>query len=291
MPRRGFSLLELIVAVCIVAILIGLLLPAIQRVREAALRMRSANNLRQIGLATHHFAGAHDGAFPKLYGNTLPRDPREPPGPAYEASLLVALLPFLDVQASAWWYEVAAGEFAAPVRVYISPADPTATPGDGSLIVATSYTVNFQLFRGSPRAGGVPDGLSQTIAAGEQYALRCGDEGGQNRFTDWYVNPNQAVFADGGPGSMLAAIVRPIDVCDYPVTGVTPPVSVGSRGRTFQVAPTPDACDRRVPNTPHPGGMLTLLADGSVRTLSGGITQETFWGLVTPDRGEVIGDY
>jgi prepilin-type N-terminal cleavage/methylation domain-containing protein len=289
--RRAFSLPELLVAVAIIAVLIGLLLPAVQKVREAALRSQSANNLRQIGLAAHHFVAARDGAFPRLYGNPFPPNPDDPSGTADQVSLLVAILPYLEVQA-AWYYEYGpGGPSLTPVRVYVSPADPTATPGDGALTPATSYTMNFQLFRGSPRVSGVSDGLSQTVAAGEQYALRCGGEAGQNRFTDWLVNPNQAVFADGGPGSLLAAMVRPIDVCDYPVTAGTPPISVGSRGRVFRVAPTPDDCDRRVPNTPHRSGMLTLLADGSVRTLSAGIAQETFWGLVTPDRGEVVGDY
>ncbi|AWM40459.1 hypothetical protein GobsT_10370 [Gemmata obscuriglobus] len=290
-PRTAFTLLELLVVIGILAVLIGLLLPAVQKVRSAAARMQEANNMRQLGIAIHSFAAAHDGKLPDIDGA----------GPVKGDSVLYTLLPYLELQlptgsqpsdsASSRWYQP---------KFFRAPADPSfglAVAPDRAAsddLGDTSYAANAQaLRRGAELQNGFPDGLSGTLLFSHHYA-RCGLSG----FT-WSIlgtqcaeqgNPNpipcdqplrhRATFADAPMYTDVAPVA------------VAPGQSTASiRGLTFQVRPPFDSCDFRVPQALFASGLSALNADGSYRTIPSSVSEAVFWGAVTPAGGEVLGDW
>src|SRR3989442_3868439 len=158
--RVGFTLIELLVVIAIIGILIGLLVPAVQKVREAAARAQCQNNLKQIALGLHSY---HDSfkVLPMGQYNTLHNAPLSPPAPAtpsptwYRVGWATLVLPYIeqgtlltkvyaDVVANNS-YTLYQQSCATPIPVYICPSDPYGgrTPGVGNVKPGTYPTEGF----------------------------------------------------------------------------------------------------------------------------------------------------
>jgi prepilin-type N-terminal cleavage/methylation domain-containing protein len=270
--RRGFTLVELLVAIGILALLIGLLLPGVQKAREMAVRTQSQDKLRQIGLGLHNFAGT-TGRFPGFVNAMQPDSNDNPP--------LSAILPYVEAQP------------ASQVPLYIDPSDPTSSvvfgrSFQGKPLGNSGYAINKIAFNGLPDlVSGFPDGTSETIAAAEHYS-RCGPYARYNfiyslRYS--LAQPNdlqvlnelrRATFADAYYGDVV------------PVPDGNGAVQPSRAGATFQVQPLADRCDPSIPQSGFSSGMLVLFFDGSVRAIASGIEPSIFWAAVTRDGGEIV---
>jgi type II secretory pathway pseudopilin PulG len=142
--------MELLVVIAIIAVLIGLLVPAVQKVRDVANRSQSMNNLRQIGLACHH-CNDSVGKLPPMLGWF----PKQGAGNGY-GTVFFHLLPFLEqdsvykstLNPLSGAYEVSIGSApTVPIKTYSNPADPSAdgfvAPGGEA---GCGYAANFQVF-------------------------------------------------------------------------------------------------------------------------------------------------
>jgi prepilin-type N-terminal cleavage/methylation domain-containing protein len=291
----GFTLIELLVVIAIIAVLIGLLLPAVQKVRESANITQCANNEKQLILAVHAYADASNGRLPpsNFYQVVNPSTDN-----AAEGSALYAMLPFYEQGNlfTACTQDIPKPGYQAaqftPLSIHVCPSDPTVDGGIGSVppnYATGNYALNLALFGAngtfnikgaySPyKIGNIPDGSSTTIGIVEASGCFPGFPAVDpvtgttesymtwtwpaypNTFGDYWPNPDQL------PGQP-----------NYTGLFAFPQINVNM----MQADPNLSQSYHAIMNV--------ALMDGSVRNVSAAMSQKTWTNALNPADGQILG--
>jgi prepilin-type N-terminal cleavage/methylation domain-containing protein/prepilin-type processing-associated H-X9-DG protein len=295
--RWGFTLIELLVVIAVVAILLGLLIPAVQRVRAAADRTKCVNNLKQLGLALHGYHDAQNG-FPPAVASNVHGDP-------VASTILVGwipyILPYIDQGNLHKQYDFQvryddpkndSGVNQTSIALLVCPASPA--PGfsvnnraitDYAAAVAINRVLSPNPFldptpptdptffgvlgqNASRKISEITDGASNTVMVAEA----------AGRTQSWQMGTNLGPAANADPAWANAERTRLLIAGFNPVTNTQPgpcAVNCTNNGEVYSF---------------HHGGANVLFADGSVRLLAANLDLNIMIALITRKGGESIPD-
>jgi prepilin-type N-terminal cleavage/methylation domain-containing protein len=311
--RPGFTLIELLVVIAIIAILIALLVPAVQKVREAAARTQCTNNVKQLGIATHAYFDSN-----KFLPGVLNVGWDPPSSGLYYGTQLFSLLPYVEQQGiyqvglngplPAWpggqthdtWdaaNPTGGNVYNTPVQTYQCPSDITIQGGLASNVgwAASSYAGNLQIFANVPTSNGIPlvgQLFSWTHARYKLNTIRDGTANTVGYAECQSVCPRIAAGTSGiepGDGATVG------NLWAHPDPNNWGPVFANSYawGPEWSQVPQPEPADgqciKGYVQALHSGGMVTGMMDGSVRLVTASVGQPTWQNAILPADGNILG--
>jgi len=285
LERSAFSLIELLIVVAITATLLALLLPAVQKVREAANRTWCLSNLRQIGIALHHyhdnygrlptantsvFGSAFTQILPyleqdsvfKRYNLNLP--PSAPPNNSL-ALMSIKLMLCPSMAPPPGPPEAYTSHFAS-YAVCVGSNDAWQPPPDNGAMVRSHATGNPNTLDQGKSLTDLYDGTSTTLLAGEM--------GFQLRDYLFSSGPHAGAVRGGNTSWVWGYASYSFGSTRFPMNSTRPPMPILDRLQSFR--------------SDHPGGCHFLFGDGSVRFIHGNIPLDLYQALGTRAGGEVI---